>query len=163
MSAYKVAIDQTTRAIDRRATCYRNLIVAVVLISLVSLDWAVFTWTISPLAGFFLLIPTCGGSFWFDARLVNAWRSHLFAQWVQKNIDFCAFCHAVGAIPTLPQNTLQSMLATLPSPEDIALEQRLSPSTRHAIATVVTVIHACHSDALALKVAGYAIVGGSLI
>ena len=163
MSAYKVAIEQTTRAIDKRATYYRNLIVAVVFISLISAVWAVFAWAIAPLAGFFLLLPVCGFYFFLDGKLLNDWRSQLFASWVRKDMDFCALCHAVGAIPALPQNTLQSMLVTLPAPEDVASEQGLSSSTRDAIAAVVTAIHACRSDAIALKMAGYAIVGGSLL
>lgn len=38
-----------------------------------------------------------------------------------------------------------------------------SASTREAIVAVVTTIHACHSDAVAVKAAAFAISGGSLI
>jgi len=111
----------------------------------------------------FLLIPACGLFFFFDQKLLNDWRSTLFDAWVKKDIDFSSFCEAVSANPILPKNTLQSMLATLPSVGDLMIELRISVSTRESIAAVVTAINACRSDAIALKVAGYAIVGGSLL
>jgi len=163
VSAYRVAIDQTIRVINSRATSFRNLVVAVVLVSLSSMIWALVTWTLTPLVGFLLLLPLCGLFFFLDSRLLNTWQSQLFAGWARGELDFQGFRAAVEAIPTLPKDTLQGMLGTLPSAGDLITEQRLSPSTRDAIATVVTAIHACYSDALALKVVGYTIVGGSLI
>lgn len=163
MSAYRVAIDQTTVTIDRRAKYFRNLIVAVVLVSLGSMVWAVFARSILPISSFLLLFPVCGLFFFLDCKLLIEWRSLLLEGWARGELDFSAFLPAVGAIPMLPKNTLQSMLATLPSAGDILTEQRVSPSTREAVAIVVTIIHACHSDIVAFKAAALAIIAVSAI
>jgi hypothetical protein len=163
VSAYRVAIDQTIYTINSRAKYFRNLVVAVVSVSLGSIMWALVTWALSPLVACFLLLPICGLFFFLDSRLLNDWRSQLLEGWARGEPDFQSFRAAVDAIPTLPKDTLQSMLATLPSAGDLITEQRLSPGTRDAIATVVTAIHACHSDTLALKVVCYAVVGSSFI
>jgi hypothetical protein len=125
--------------------------------------WALVTWTLSPLAGFFLLLPICGLFFFLDYRLLNDWQLQLFEGWTRGELDFRSFRAAIEAVPTLPKDTLQSMLATLPTASDLITEQGISSSTRTAIAAVAMSIQRCHSDAVALKVVCYAIVGGSLI
>ena len=163
MSAYQTAINLTTLTIDRRANNYRNLVVAVVLVSLGSIGWAIFAPSLSALSGFFLLLPVCGLYLFIDGKLLNDWRSRLLEGWVRGEIDFQAFCQAVDAIPTLPKSTLQGMIATLPSAGDLLTEQGISPITREAISAVVMTIHTCRSDAAAIKVFGFAVAGGSLM
>jgi len=119
VSAYQTAINLTTLTIDRRANNYRNLVVAVVLVSLGSIGWAIFAPSLSALSGFFLLLPVCGLYLFIDGKLLNDWRSRLLEGWVRGEIDFQAFCQAVDAIPTLPKSTLQGMIATLPSAGDL--------------------------------------------
>lgn len=162
MTAYKVAIDQTMRTIDRRAKYYRNLIVAVVLISLISVSLTMCVWALLPLAGFFFLLPVCGLYFVLDSRFLNHWRSQLLKSWAKREIDFRAFSDAVSAIPKLPKGTVQGMLATLPSLGDLITEQGISPSTREAITALLTTIYTCRSDAIMFKAAIYTILGGSL-
>jgi hypothetical protein len=163
VSAYRVAIDQTTRTIDSRAKNFRNLIVAVVTLSLGSMGWAIVMWTCAPFAGLFLFVPICGFFFFFDQRILTDWRSHLLEAWVKKDLDLQNFCEAVSAISILPKGTLQSMLATLPSVGDLIAEQGISSNIRKAIAALVMTIHACRADTTALKATGFAIVGASLM
>jgi len=163
VSAYRVAIDKTTSIIDTRAKYFRNLIVAVVALSLGSVGLAVVTWTFSPFAGLLLLLPACGFFFFFDQKLLSAWRSHLVDAWVEKRIDFGNLRSAVSAIPTLPKGTVQGMLATLPSTRDLVAEQGISSSTREAVAAAVRGIQACQTDTIALKAAATAIVSGSIV
>jgi hypothetical protein len=163
LSSYRIAIDHTTQTIDRRAKHYRNLIVVVTFVSLGSILWAGIVRSWSPLAGIFLLVPLCGLYFFFDEKLLNQWRHELFAQWEKGKLDFRALYDAVTSISTLPKNSVESMLETLPSVGDLVTEQSISSSTRHAIAAVVTAIHACRSDHVAFKAAGYSIAGGVLI
>lgn len=163
MSAYRIAIDLTTQTIDKRAKYYRNLIVSVVSVVLLSIGSAIFVWSWAPMAGFFFLFPVIGFYFLLDSKLLNDWRFKLLESWVRGEIDFRAFQQTVDAIPSLPKNTLQGMLATLPSMGDLLTEQRVPPGTREAIAAVVTTIHVCRSDAVAVKTAAFAIAGGSLI
>ena len=163
MSAYRLAIVQTITTIDTHTRHFRNLVVAVVVLTLGSMGWAAVTWTFSPLAGLLLLLPVGGLFFFLDGKLLNDWRSRLLDAWVKKDIEFRVFCDAAGAIPTLPKETLQNMLATLPSVGDLPMEQRISSSTREVIAARATAIYTCQSDAMALKATGFAIATGSLI
>lgn len=163
MSSYRVAIDQTTQTIDRRAKHFRNLIVAVTIVGLGSILWAGIAWSWLPLVGIFLLVPFCGLYLFIDEKLLSQWRHELFAGWEKGEIDFRALYDAVIAISTLPKNTVESMLEMLPSAGDLVTEQSISPSTREAIAAVVTTIYACRSDHIAFKAAGYTITGGVLI
>ena len=163
MSAYRIAVLQTITTIDTRARYFRNLVVGVVVLTLGSIGSAAVTWTFSPLAGLLLLFPVCGLFFFLDAKLLNDWRAQLFDAWVKKEIEFRAFCDAVSAIPTLPKDTLHSMLTTLPSAGDLPAEQGSSSSTREAAAALTTTMHACESDAMALKATGFAIATGLLI
>jgi hypothetical protein len=163
MSVYRVAINQTTQTINGRATYFRNLIVAVVVVGLGSSLWALVAWVLSPLAGFFLLLPICGVFFFLDSRLLNQWRSQFLQGWARGELDCYSFRAAVGAVPTLPKDTLQSMLATLPLAGDLVSEQRITRGTREAVVALVTTIHACQSDMTALRAAGFTIAGVSLM
>ena len=163
MLAYKTAMDLTTQTINRRAKYFRNLIVTVVLVSLGSICWAVLARAIAPLSGLLLLFPICGSYFFIDGSLLNNWRSQLLAIWTKGEIDFLAFRSAAGAIPNLPRDTLQGMLATLPEAGDLVTEQGVSATTREATAAIVTTIHACRSDAVALKAIAYALTGSLFI
>ena len=163
LSPYRIAIDQTTQTINRRAKHYRNLIVAVTFVGLGSILWALIGWSWMPFVGTFLLIPFCGLYIYIDGKLLNKWRHELFAGWEKGDIDLQALYEAVTAISTLPENTVESMLETLPSTGDLVAEQSISSSTRKAIAAVVTTIHTCRSDNIAFKAAGYTITGGVLI
>jgi hypothetical protein len=163
MSPYRLAIDLTTQTIDMRAKAFRNLIVAVVFVIFGTLAWAMIARQVQALSGLILLIPLCGLFFFLDSKLLNQWRSQLFASWSKEELDFRNFCDAVSAIPVLPKGTLQSMLASLPADKEIVKEQRMAAATRKAISTVVMFIHLCRSDALAFKVLGIAIAACGLI
>ena len=163
MSPYRVAINRTTDTIDRRARYFRNLVVAVVAVSLGSLACAALIRRPAALAGLLLLLPLCGLFFFLDAKILDAWRSPILHAWVKKEIDFYAFRDAINAVPKLPKETLGGMLATLPSPPDLAAEQRVSSSTRQGVAAVVTSVQSLQSDAVAWKTAAAAMWSGAVI
>jgi hypothetical protein len=163
VSAYRPAIDQSTKTIDTRARYFRNLIVTVVAVALVSIISAAVARTFSPLAGLLFLFPICGFFFVLDAKLLDNWRSHLFEAWIKKDIDLRAFCEAINAVPKLPKDTVHSMLATLPTAEDLLAEQKSSSSTREAVAAAFTGMHARQSDTVTLKAIAAAIVSASAI
>ena len=96
-----------------------------------------------------LLLPMCGVYFFLDSEVLNEWRAKLFEGWIKGEIDFEVLRQTVAGLTTLPKDTLQSMLATLPSVGDILKEQAISSSTREAIALLSTTIDACRSDAIA--------------
>jgi hypothetical protein len=161
MSPYRIAIDLTTQTIDQRAKHYRNLVVAVVLVTVGSLAWTIIAKQFQALSGLILLFPICGLFFFLDSKLLNHWRSQLFGSWIKKELDFRSFCDAVNAISILPRATLQSMLATLPVANDVVKEQGIASATRKAISALVMAIYACRSDAIAFKTVGFAIGGGA--
>ena len=99
-----------------------------------AVGWAAVTRTFLPLAGLLLLFPAYGLFLILDAKLLSDWRYRLLDAWVKKEIELRSFCEAVRAIPTLPKETLQSMLATLPSVGDLPTEQPISSSIREATA-----------------------------
>jgi energy-converting hydrogenase Eha subunit C len=162
VSAYRVAIEQTTGAINRRAKYFRNLIVSVAMVSLGSIICAAGTQTFWPLIALLLLFPACTLFFLLDAILMNDWRSRLLESWTRKQLDFEGLRLAVATIPSLPKNTVQGMLATLPRADDLVAEQGVSRSTRGALAVAIGAIDSCAADALAFKVASHAIVSCSL-
>ncbi len=55
MFAYKAAIDETVKTIDKRAKCYRNSITVVLITCFCSIGSAVVTWTLAPVAGLLLV------------------------------------------------------------------------------------------------------------
>jgi hypothetical protein len=163
MSAYRTAIDHTTRAIVRRSRYFRNQIVTVVVVSLVSIAWALIARSPAPLLGVALLVPVSGIFFLADSRVLDGWRAELLEGWTAHGLDLAAFSAAIRANPTLPKETTEGMLATLPLAGDIVEEQRMSTATRHAIAAKALAKYRSASDALAVKVAACAVAVGALI
>jgi len=161
-SAYSVAIEQTTRVIERRAKSFRNLVVVVVLIGSASLVWALVTRSPSGLAGWFFIVPACGFYLVADARLLNDWRSELLARWARRELDLAAFRDAIRAHPALPKDTTEAMLATLPLTEGVVSEQRILPPTRHAAASDSGALHHGRADSILLNAAASAIAASAV-
>jgi len=163
VSAYRLTIDQTTSAIDQRVRYYRNLIVAVVVVILGFVVWAVFAWAWRPLLGCFFLFPICGVYFFLDGQLLQSWRAQLLEPWCKRELDFLVFQPAIEAVPGLPPESLRSMLATLPFSDSWLVEHDLSSSTRKAIAIVRTLLHASRSDVLMSKTLSVTLIVGALV
>lgn len=115
MAASKDALNLTTRTIDRRARRYRNVVVLVSMVGIVSVVWAVISWSGSPLLGFLTLFPICGGFLVLDTILVNRWRVEILRMWLDEGLDLGAFASTIASIKILPANTLATMLRTLPT------------------------------------------------
>jgi len=163
LSSYRDAIDRTTQTVDNRAKQFRNLIVAVTLVSVGATLWAGLAWSWLPLTGILLLVPVCGLYLFLDGKLLNQWRKELFVTWASGEIDFWAFHEAIKPISRLPEDTLKSMLETLPNAGDLVTEQSVSKNTRWTTAAVVNMVHSCRSDAIAFKTVRYTIIGSVVI
>jgi hypothetical protein len=150
VSPYRTAIDRTARVIERRATFYRNLVVTVVLIGVASLVVALLARSLGGLAGVLFLVPACGVFFHLDARLLNGWRSQVLERWASGELDLAALRPALHAHPGLPRDTLDAMLATLPSVANLPEEQRISTPSRQAAAAAHRAMHYERSDLLLL-------------
>jgi hypothetical protein len=162
MSDYAAAIASTIRVVETRAKYFRNQIVVVVFVGATSIACATVARSLLPLLGMFLLVPVCGFFFFADSKLLHQWRVDLFASWVRKDLDFFAFCSTVRAIPSLPKETLEGMLATLPVMSDLLTERAISGSTRQAVAATALALGRITADSLALKACAAAIVVISL-
>jgi hypothetical protein len=163
MTAYRSAIDETRLTIERRGLYFRNQVVAVVLVGVLSTIWALLVRSTLPLAGLALLVPICGVFFFVDHRVVDHWRSRLLSGWVVRDLDITALCQVLRSHPALPKATMEGMLATLPSAQDLTTEQRISTPTRRAIAACALANSRSQSDTLALKTGSAALTGGALI
>lgn len=162
-SAYRIAIDHTIAAIEKRARRFRNVVVSTVAITFGSVAVAVCLGRVWPLAGLLSIVPVCGAFWWLDDRILSAWRVDLMTAWVRRGIEFCALRDSMTAISMLPQDTTRSMLATLPLAAKLTDELEISSSTREGIATAMEVLHASRSDLTGLRVAATTIAAGSII
>jgi hypothetical protein len=112
------AIDATLRALEDRSRFYRNLIVAVVLVSVASLLLAVIFLRWTPLFGLILIVPLVGGFLILDGRRVRCWRSEILQMFRAEAHDYSLFQKTIAGFRHLPPQTVQSMLATLPEQVD---------------------------------------------
>jgi uncharacterized membrane protein len=136
--------------------------VAVVLIAALSLGGAAVTHSWAALLGLSFLIPTCGLYLFADGRLLQEWRGGLLARWVDKEIDFAALRGAVRAVPALPAEVLNGILATLPTPGELAEEQRVVTPTRRAVAAAYQLTYRRRQEALLLKTGASLVTVGSI-
>jgi hypothetical protein len=157
-SQYASAIDRTSRTVETRSRRFRNLVVVYVVVTVSALASAAVWWSFAPFAGLIMLVPACGFFALQDRKLLDDWRSNLLAKWAMRDLDFQALRDAVVAIPTLPKETLNGMLATLPCAADIRRERGISSSTRQVAATAVRASDACSADSLAFKWLGCTII-----
>jgi hypothetical protein len=99
--------------------------------------WVLVARSVAGLAAVTVLIPVCIVFVLADHRLLDAWRTELLASWVASDIDFAALSSAIRANPALPKNTIEGMLATLPSLGGLVAEQGVPSVRRRAIAAEV--------------------------
>jgi hypothetical protein len=85
------AIDITNRTIEARAGLYRNLVVAVCAVSVLSILVAVLFRQWMSLAGLVLLVPLTGGFLFLDSRLVRRWRAGIVEMGRSRSLDVTAF------------------------------------------------------------------------
>jgi hypothetical protein len=109
------AIDLTVRAIEGRARLYRNLVVAVSAVLVLSILLSVLFHRWLPISGFVLLAPLTGGFLYFDSRLVRRWRARIVEMTSLRSLERATFQKTISGFRQLPPNTLKSMLSTLPA------------------------------------------------
>jgi hypothetical protein len=109
------AIDITVRAIEDRARLYRNLVVAVSSVSVLSILLAVLFRHWIALTGFALLVPLTGGFLFFDCRLVRRWRAGIVEMARLRSLDVATFLKTISGFRHLPPNALKAMLSTIPA------------------------------------------------
>src|SRR5580704_4090640 len=101
------AIDITIRTIEDRARLYRNLVVAVSAVSVLSIILSVLFRQWLALTGLVLLVPLTGGFLFFDSRLVRRWRGGIVEMMVLRGLDSVTFRNTISGFRHLPANALK--------------------------------------------------------
>jgi hypothetical protein len=117
------AIDITLRTIEDRTKQYRNLVVAVSIVSMVSIVLAVLFRQWLLLAGLIMLVPLTGRFLFFDSHLVLQWRKGILEMARLRGLDVTAFLKAISGFRHVPPNSLKAMLSTLPASLEATRQQ----------------------------------------
>jgi hypothetical protein len=107
------AIELTSRAIRKRTKSYKALVVAVSLLTILSLLSATFLHQWIFLGGLIFLVPLIGGFFYFDSRTVRRWRREIFQMRDVRNLDLDFFLKTIGEVHRISPPTLKRMLSTI--------------------------------------------------
>ncbi len=107
------AINLTLRTIECRATLYRDLLVAVSLVSATSVLTALLCWRGLPVAGLILIVPLAGGFLLHDTRRVRWWFEAILQMRRERGLDTELFLETIGQFKHVPSRSLQGMLLML--------------------------------------------------
>jgi hypothetical protein len=160
--ALKEAVDLTTRTIDCRAFHYRNLVILLVLVVVVSGVWAAVRWSGLPLLGLLLLAPLCAAFILLDTTLVNRWRRRVLGWWVEGCLPLDNFANAVASLRMLPPGTVRAMVGTLPTRDRVPAAAKAPPVLRRALADTLKAIHRGESARTAIAGLAYSVGAASL-
>jgi len=116
-------IDVTLRTIEERARLYRNLVVAVSAVSVLSVLFAVFFRQWLPLAGLIILVPLTGAYLILDSRLLHLWRAGIVEMQRLRGLDVTAFSKTISGFRHVPPNSLDAMISTLPASPELTRQQ----------------------------------------
>lgn len=163
VSAYRFAIDHTTRIVDGRARNHRNHVVSVVLLVLASIGTSCVGRSAAWLCALTLVAPVSGYYLSRDASLIRAWQARVLDVWVRREIDLGAFFELVSTVPGLPNETIAGMLGALPTANGIQREHELPASTREAAAAAAMALYKIDVVRLWQRVFSSAILASSLI
>jgi hypothetical protein len=109
------AINFTLRTIEDRGRLYRNLVVAVSIVCVLSVFSAALFRQWIALTGFLLLVPLTGGFLFFDGRRIRRWRTEIIEKSKMRGLDVTIFQKTIAGFRHLPTGSLQAMLSTLSS------------------------------------------------
>jgi prepilin signal peptidase PulO-like enzyme (type II secretory pathway) len=163
VSDYRTLLDCTSEVLAVRAERFRNLVISVAVVTLLSVAGAATLLSLRPLSGLLLLVPAYGTFLWRDSWVLERWRAQLGDAWAREGIDFRGFRQALKANPVLPPGSVQGMLATLPEAGDLSSEQAVEAGTRQAVVVALGARDDCHTSALACRAAAYAIGAGAVV
>jgi len=124
------AINTTLRAIEGRTRLYRNLVVAVSLVSVLSVCLAVFLRQWLALAGLIILVPLIGAYLLLDSRLLRLWRARIVEMVRSRGLDVTTFSKTISGFRHIPPNSLRVMIATLPANDDRTCQQESKTGPR---------------------------------
>lgn len=151
----KEAVSLTTQAIDARAARFRNLVIVVVGVAIISMVWAVFRMSWQPLLALLILMPLCAAFLYLDIALVNHWQEQIVDMWVREFLDLDIFSDTMSSLRMLPSRTLKSMLCPLRNNQNALTSGQIPPVTRKALAMTLKTISRCQNDRTAFVAFAY--------
>jgi hypothetical protein len=116
------AIGTTLRTTEDRAKLYRNLVVAVSMVSLVSIILPLFTHQWLAFSGLVIIVPLTGGFLFLDSHLVLQWRAGILEMAQLRGLDLALFVKTISGFRQLPPDSLKAMLAMLPAGSELIQE-----------------------------------------
>jgi hypothetical protein len=93
--------------------------------------------------------------------LLCRWERRIIDLWREGELDFEGFRTGIGAVRSLPRNTLAGMLAVLPDPATIG--PTVTPSVRSNVAMTLRLISDCDAWCGALRTTARAVAVTSLL
>jgi hypothetical protein len=117
------AIEVTLRTIEERARLYRNLVVGVSAVSVLSVLFAVFFRQWLALAGLIILVPLTGAYLILDSRLLRLWRAGIIEMMRLRGLDVTAFSKTISGFRHVPPNSLNAMISMLPASQELTGQQ----------------------------------------
>jgi hypothetical protein len=108
-------LDLTFRTIEKRIKRYRNLVVLIVLIAVISLLLAIFCHQWLLVGGLIFLVPLIGGFSYLDSMTVRRWREEILQMSRLRNLDIALFLKTVCEFRRTTPPMLQGMLSTISS------------------------------------------------
>jgi len=136
------ALENMKEAITKRAACFKNTVIIVSVIPIVSVIWAAIQRSWLPLTPVLFLIPVSSAFLYGDIRLVNLWQDQLLEMWIQGELEIDQFSEIILSIRMIPGNTARGMLGTLPA-------GKVSKEIRKPLAMTVQTISKCHKERMA--------------
>ena len=109
----KEALLITNEAMSRRLMWYRNLVVCVAVLLVLSPILALILLSWKPLIGLLLLPPLCGYFAIQDGRIVRRWRNAILAMQRSGGLNLANFCCTIEMHRGYPKKTIKAMLETL--------------------------------------------------
>ena len=107
------AVEYTVRTIEDRARLYRNLVISVSMVSILSVLLAITLRQWIALAGLLLLSPMTGSFLILDIRRTRQWRLHILKKYRKRELHIPTFRKTISAFAYLPASSLQAMLSTI--------------------------------------------------
>jgi hypothetical protein len=117
------AIGTTLRTIEDRAKLYRNLVVAVSMVSLASVMLASFSRQWPAFSGLIFIVPLTGGFLFLDSHMVLQWRAGILQMARLRSLDLAMFAKTISGFRQIPPDSLKAMLATLPTGSELTQQR----------------------------------------
>jgi hypothetical protein len=116
-SVFVEALNLTLRTIEERARRYRNLVIAVTILTLLSILCAILCRQWLFLGALVLVVPLIGGFFILDSRNICHWKAEILEMSLARGLDLPLFLKTAAELRRFSPPTLQDMLLMISQDE----------------------------------------------